>query len=302
MNDFFDGYVISWRETPLGWGQYGVVFKARSPQGTPLAAKVTEFARIQGERAMVVEQMRREAAIHASLSHPNIVRVHHTVVERDRIIIFMDRLPHTLEDLLVSRGGRLSGTDLLGVADQLASAFLYLSKRGVMHRDLKPDNVLLESVGPSPTVYLADFGFAREVDLGKTVAGAPLYMAPEMLAFAPYDERVDVWSFGVLMYRLAFGGVPFPATSVPELQEAQRKPLTMPSEIHGPLYEVIRGALVYNAKDRWTWETVSNKLRGVTAEARLQRTIAILQSTVETLRRQNAALRAENDLLQQQLR
>src|SRR5690349_23971688 len=105
MNETFDGFVVLRNQTPLGHGQYATVWRACGPRGATLACKEIVFGRLRGDREMLRRQALREATVHADLSHPNIVRVHHAVHDVSRVMLFMDCCPHTLEDLIVSRGG-----------------------------------------------------------------------------------------------------------------------------------------------------------------------------------------------------
>ena len=103
-------------------------------------------------------------------------------------------------------------------AKQILDAMMYLHKMRIMHRDLKPQNILLEKGG----IKLCDFGFAKEMSAStnflRSIKGTPLYIAPEILLSKPYTHKVDVWSFGIILYELATGRTPFYASSIQQLQ------------------------------------------------------------------------------------
>merc|ERR550537_1244041 len=87
-----------------------------------------------------------------------------------------------------------------------------LHRENVLHRDLKPQNILLSSSDEDPVLKIADFGFARLLkpeDMAATVCGSPLYMAPEILSHEPYDAKADLWSVGAILYELLLGRTPF---------------------------------------------------------------------------------------------
>lgn len=116
----------------------------------------------------------------------------------------------------------LSMPQVSRVVAQLAEVLQYLQAKGVVHRDLKPHNLLIAYVGGSlePVIKVADFGFARHLtdDMAATFCGSPLYMAPEIMKGASYDARSDLWSIGVVLFQAITGDVPFKASSLERLK------------------------------------------------------------------------------------
>jgi eukaryotic-like serine/threonine-protein kinase len=170
-----------------------------------------------------VERFRREARAIARLSHPNIV----TVIdlgesEGHPFIVFEYVAGETLHDL-VRREGRLSVRSALAITREVAYGLAFAHEHGVVHRDVKPHNVIIDSEG---TPKVTDFGIARPLDHqdGLTTSGTLLgtsdYLAPEQAAGGPVGERSDQYSLGVLLYELLTGEVPYPAESV--VQAAMR--------------------------------------------------------------------------------
>jgi serine/threonine-protein kinase len=199
----------------LGSGGMASVYRAHDKLlERPVALKVLHehFSR----DPEYVERFRREARAIAKVSHPNIV----TVIDRgefdgSQFIVFEHVPGETLKDL-VEREGPLPVEEALAFARQVARALAYAHERGIMHRDVKPHNVLVEEEGGAK---VTDFGLARSLDLEHditqtgTVLGTCDYISPEQASGQAVDERSDQYSLGVLLYELLTGEVPFPAES-----------------------------------------------------------------------------------------
>lgn len=111
---------------------------------------------------------------------------------------------------------RLSEDDTLKIFYQLRSAFELLNKEKILHRDLKPNNILFHN----GVIKVADFGFCKEMlkdEMTQTMVGSPIYMAPEVLKGSVYDNRADIWSLGVILYEMLYGFCPFEESSIPKL-------------------------------------------------------------------------------------
>jgi serine/threonine-protein kinase len=164
-----------------------------------------------------VERFRREARAIARLSHPNIVTVINLGEwESHPFIVFEYVAGETLHDLL-RREGSLSVRSALTITREVACGLAFAHEHGVVHRDVKPHNVLIDSEG---TPKVTDFGIARPLDHqnGLTTSGTLLgtsdYLAPEQAAGGSVGERADQYSLGVLLYELLTGEVPYPAEGV----------------------------------------------------------------------------------------
>jgi serine/threonine-protein kinase len=159
-----------------------------------------------------VERFKREARAVARLSHPNIV----TVIDRGedggkQFIVFEYIDGENLKEHLV-RSGRLPVRDALELALQVARALAFAHEHGLVHRDVKPQNVLLNGDGRAK---VTDFGIARSLDVDGvtqtgTVLGTSNYIAPEQASGRRVDQQTDVYSLGVVLYELLAGEVPFP--------------------------------------------------------------------------------------------
>src|SRR3954469_22336552 len=181
-----------------------------------------------------VERFRREARSVAQLSHPNIVTVIDRGEEDDRQFIVFEYIPGENLKKLVQRVGPLPEEDAVRLALQIARALGFAHENGLVHRDVKPQNVLLNGDGQAK---VTDFGIARSLDVKGgltqtgTVMGTSDYIAPEQARGSRVDAQSDIYSLGAVLYELLTGEVPFPgdnfvaaATSVP----GAMRPITEP--------------------------------------------------------------------------
>ena len=166
---------------------------------------------------MIADRFRREAQVVRRIEHAHVIRIH-DVVESDGLLFLVMEL-HAGGDLAdrLARSGPLPVPALGELARQLCGALEAAHRAGVVHRDLKPQNVLV-GVGAAIDTRLCDFGLARTADLAglttrSTVLGTPEYMAPEIITDGYADPRSDIYSLGVLLFEAATGRLPFRAGS-----------------------------------------------------------------------------------------
>ena len=158
------------------------------------------------------ERFLREARTAASLTHPNVVTIYEVGEEGDHLFIAMEYLPRSLHDVLEEKGS-LDIESAINMTIQMASALQAAHERNIVHRDIKPQNVL---VGLDDTYKLTDFGIARAGDLSTmtatgTVMGSPPYMSPEQVRGERADIRSDIYSLGITFFNCLTGEPPFKA-------------------------------------------------------------------------------------------
>ncbi len=199
-------------EEPIGRGGMAVVYVARQRSVDRLVAlKVIELtSETNGD---FLKRFTREAEVIAMLEHIHILPIYgYGVFENEFAYFAMRLLRHgTLEDTL--RKSALPLDDAVELFTQIASGLTYMHSRGVIHRDLKPTNILLDEHG---NAYLSDFGLARVTDVtvplagdAQHLAGTPAYMAPEVIRGEGADQLADIYSLGVILYQMLSGRLLF---------------------------------------------------------------------------------------------
>lgn len=207
----------------LGRGASGSVLKARHAVHGVVALKVLRVDARGDQRAKLERRFVREAEAVAKLDHPGIVRVIEASEAEGLHFIAFELVPgRNLREVLESRG-HLPADEALALVEKLARALHHAHERGVLHRDVKPENIIIT---PSNEPMLVDFGLARETDLVRsrltesgTFLGTPRYAAPEQaLAGAAHCEaRSDVWALGCVLYELLAGNPPFEGETLIEI-------------------------------------------------------------------------------------
>ncbi|KAI1732218.1 protein kinase domain-containing protein [Ditylenchus destructor] len=203
----------------LGRGNFAHVRIAyHEVANTKVAMKIVDRRTLDAENLVKIE---REVEILQTLSHPSIVKLYEVIRTEKHIYIITEYISNgELFDMLMDKG-RQTEDESRRLFQQIVSAVAYCHAKGVVHRDLKAENLLLDRKG---NIKLIDFGFSNYQKTGNllsTWCGSPPYAAPELLLAHPYDGRMsDVWSLGVILYILVTAGFPFPGDSVDKLKRA----------------------------------------------------------------------------------
>lgn len=198
-------------ERLLGRGGMGVVFKAEDTLlSRPVAIKVlNEELRYNPEAQKI---FLAEARSLATLKHPNLVSVHDVTTQSDFVFMVTEYVEGRNLDRWLRKNGRLEQDVIISIGAQLAAGLDYLHNKGMIHRDLKPGNVILKDDG---AIKVIDFGLARSLDeisiRGTQVRGTPAYMAPEQIRGDALTPQTDLYQFGITLYELLSGQLPFPS-------------------------------------------------------------------------------------------
>ena len=240
---------------PLGRGGMASVYKGyEAALDRYVALKVLPGEFLHDET--FAERFRREAKVVARLEHPNIIPIHAFGIEGGIPWMAMRLISGgPLSSLL--RGDRLTHERIISILQGVADALDYAHGKGVVHRDVKPQNILLDE---AERVYLADFGIAKMVEgsgaLTQTgmITGTPQYMAPEQATGQPVDQRVDIYALGVVAYEMLTGRVPFAAdTPVAVLMKHVTEPMPIPpaSTVPEPLVRALLKGMAKKPEERW---------------------------------------------------
>jgi predicted Ser/Thr protein kinase len=194
----------------LGRGGMAIVFKAKEKElDREVAIKVLPFSLAFDKE--FVERFQREARTSAKLEHPNIIPIYR-VGKSGRVIYFIMKFLRgkPLSNVLAARGA-LPPNEIRRILADVARALAYAHKSGIVHRDIKPDNIMFDEHGHA---VVTDFGIAKAATGGKLTGtgmsiGTPHYMSPEQAKAQPLDGRSDIYSLGVVAYQCLTGAVPF---------------------------------------------------------------------------------------------
>ncbi|GAB1513363.1 protein kinase domain-containing protein [Actinophytocola sp. KF-1] len=246
----------------VGRGAMGVVWLARDERLQRDVA-VKEL-RLDGDAAGdAVARTMREGRIGARLRHPNAIAVHDVVMHGGMPCLVMEYLPaESLADVAATRGGLPPGA-VAAIGAQVAAALAEAHANGVVHRDVKPDNVLLTADG---TAKITDFGVSRAAGLASVtatgiLAGTPAYLAPEVAGGAEADARSDVFSLGATLYAAIEGTPPFGLedNAIALLHKVARDPVVPPRRA-GPLTDLLLWLLRRDPVERPTMRVAHEAL------------------------------------------
>ena len=225
---------------PLGSGGFGAVYLARDTWiDKSVALKVPHRQNLN------FSELLHEPRLLATLDHPNIVSITTAEKQEDIFFIVMEYVEgDTLEAVIA--GGALVASQMLDFSSQACSAIRHAHDQGVIHRDLRPPNMLVSGAG---VLKVADFGVSRFLELaarGTTVIGSPPYMAPEQFEGKAVFAS-DIYSLGVTMYQMLTGVLPYESPTPSDLERLMREDLVQPPRHRDPAIPVVLNDIVMKA-------------------------------------------------------
>lgn len=244
-------------ESFIGQGGFGVVLRAFDRElNRPVAIKILapHLATVGAARRRFI----REAQAAAAVVHPNVVPIHAVHADADHPFLVMTYVPGCSLQEFVRQQGPLETKVIVRIAQQVASGLAAAHRQGLVHRDIKPGNILLEN--GLNRALITDFGLARAADDAASqtgwLAGTPHYMSPEQAACGELDGRSDLFSLGCVLYFVATGREPFRGSQPLAImnQIANQKPLpvrSVNSDIPQVLAQVIERLLEKKPSDRF---------------------------------------------------
>jgi len=214
--------------SPLGSGGFGSVYLA---EDTWIDKKVA--IKVPHRQTLDFGELLREPRLLASLSHPNIVTVLTAEKQDDVFFIVMEYVAGETLEAVIERDGALDLTRALDFTCQICNAVDHAHKQGIIHRDLRPGNVLVTEQG---LIKVADFGTSRFLEIaahGTTVIGSPPYMAPEQFQGKAVFAS-DIYSLGITMYQMLTGVLPYHTPAPSDLEKLMRGELVSPPRLKNP--------------------------------------------------------------------
>ncbi|MDZ4768191.1 MAG: bifunctional serine/threonine-protein kinase/formylglycine-generating enzyme family protein [Chloroflexota bacterium] len=264
---------------PLGNGTSAMVYRAQQIRAfdRDVALKIMR-PELLGEPTFA-ERLMTEARTIATLRHPNILRLIEYFTDDsdgEKLCLVMDYMPGGSLGTLMAEGLMMIAR-VETLCAQIAAALSYAHRQGVIHRDLKPQNVLLDESG---NAMLSDFGIAKllseNISMTRTgaIIGTPAYMSPEQWEGAPIDNRSDIYSFGVLVYEMLSGQLPFKADTATSMMFQHLHLYPQPIELlrddlNPSVSHVLRRAIAKKREERYDsadafFETLRSALHGET--------------------------------------
>lgn len=278
----------------LGSGAMGVVYRATDPMiGRTIALK-TIRAELVGQSAVSLEQLaqrfRNEARAAGSMNHRNIVTIYDAGEDQGTFFIAMEYLEGTTLQQLIAQRRSLRSDEVVGIGTQICAGLDYAHARGIVHRDVKPANIIITGDG---TVKITDFGIAKaeealaaQMTLTGQILGTPDYMSPEQVKGLPLDGRSDLFSLGVVLYQMATGERPFPGQSVTTViykivHETPTAPHALDASVPAGLSAVIMRALAKSPDARFQTARDLNNALSNYSEALYTGETAVLDATIQ---------------------
>ncbi|KAJ4720994.1 Protein kinase family protein [Melia azedarach] len=236
----------------VGEGSFGKVYKGRRKYtGQTVAMK---FIMKHGKSEKDIHNLRQEIEILRKLKHENIIEMLDSFESPQEFCVVTEFAQGELFEILED-DNCLPEEQVQAIAKQLVRALHYLHSNRIIHRDMKPQNIL---IGPGSVVKLCDFGFARAMSTNtvvlRSIKGTPLYMAPELVREQPYNHTADLWSLGVILYELYVGQPPFYTNSVYALiRHIVKDPVKYPDDMSPNFKSFLKGLLNKVPQNRLTW-------------------------------------------------
>ncbi|EXB29179.1 Serine/threonine-protein kinase 36 [Morus notabilis] len=236
----------------VGEGSFGKVYKGRRKYtGQTVAMK---FIMKHGKSDKDILNLRQEIEILRKLKHENIIEMLDSFESPQEFCVVTEFAQGELFEVLED-DNCLPEEQVQAIAKQLVRALHYLHSNRIIHRDMKPQNILISK---GSIVKLCDFGFARAMSMNtvvlRSIKGTPLYMAPELVREQPYNHTADLWSLGVILYELFVGQPPFYTNSVYALiRHIVKDPVKYPDTISPNFKSFLKGLLNKVPQNRLTW-------------------------------------------------
>ncbi len=256
---FFEGIPrYRWIDT-IGRGGMGIVFRAHDLELDEEVAIKVLSPDWETDDQQLLTRFKREINLNRKIKHPNVARIHDFGMSGDYPFITMEFVPGVDLRTMIQREGRIAPTPAISILRQIALGSEAAHRLGIIHRDLKSQNVMVEESG---AVAILDFGLARgkqsvTLTLDSVMVGTPHYMSPEQALGRPTDARSDVYSIGVMAFEMLTGKIPFDGESpliiaMKHVSEPIPDDLSRHRDISPELQAIVLKALAKNPDDRFS--------------------------------------------------
>ncbi|KAK4798525.1 hypothetical protein SAY86_030851 [Trapa natans] len=246
----------------LGRGSFAKVYQAFSiVDSSAVAIKIIDKKSKSLNAVTEAQVLREVSAMRLLQSHPNILKIHEVMATRSKIYLVMELAAGGELFSIIARRGRFTEASTRRLFQQLISALIFCHESGVSHRDLKPQNILLDGEG---NIKISDFGLSalseqlRDDGLLHTACGTPAFTAPEVVARRGYSgSKADAWSCGVILYMLLCGTLPFDDSNIVSMyRKIAKRDYQFPNWVSRPARYVINQLLDPNPGSRMSLEAL----------------------------------------------
>lgn len=231
MSKIIENYLL---QKVIGSGQYGKVYKAMNMKTNQVFAvksiKLDKFRIVPKLHEFTINEVQTLSRI----NNPNIVKFVEMLRTSNNVYLIYEYCNNGTLDELIKHRKYLPEREALSILAQLLNAFRTLQQENILHRDVKPSNILIND---GSMIKLADFGFCKTLlsqqELTNTMVGSPIYMAPEVLKGGSYNTKADVWSLGIVLFEMLYGYCPYEDQTIVRLiTKIDTKPLVIPKHIN----------------------------------------------------------------------
>ena len=258
------GYTLG---SPIGSGAYSTCYMAYSTKyKQSFVCKIMSLVDDgRGKKEKIARSFNDEVNCLVQLIHPNVIKVYDYFSTPESLVLILEHCSRGSLDSLIKNNEMLQSTELLQFCKQFISALKYCHENSLAHHDIKPSNIFIDEFG---RYKLADFGLAQILSQGEkssSFTGSLGFMAPEIFKKKEYDPyKADIWSFGVTLYQLTTGNLPFVSMNFRELKSlvcAGRydEPEFAPEYVH----LMLKHTIVVNPETRWTVEELWNYINTI---------------------------------------
>ncbi len=240
---------------PIGKGSFSKVFYGIDTiTNIPVAIKSVNKLKLNEN---LLSRVDLEIALLEKCDHENILKIYKVIKDDTHVYIILEYCESSLKDIIKRK---VPETDVLKYSRQIKNGLQYLYSKNILHRDIKPQNILLKN----GVLKISDFGlskiFTNQTDLTMTLCGSPHYIAPEILKFKQASIKSDLWSVGVVLYQLLFGKLPYQnCHNILELTKAMEHSINIPNEgVSIECLDLLSNLLKKDVNHRISWDDFFN--------------------------------------------